>query len=115
VLSNALQIIFPAAGGLLLVWGWLRNRVLTRRERRFDRFIALVSGVERRALELEQSGARDHQALERLHRELSTIKDAALERIAVGEARADLLVASLFAHINDVRAYLGHLGRESHP
>jgi len=111
VLSNALQILLPAGGGLLLVWGWLRNRVLTRRERRFDRFIALVSGVERRAIELEQSGTRDHQALRRLHRELSTIKDAALERIATGEAGADLLVASLFAHISDVRTYLAHLER----
>ncbi len=111
ILSNALQIALPAGGGVLLVWGWLRNRVLTRRERRFDRFIALVSGVERRAIELEQGATPDHQALKRLHHELSTIKDAALERIAVGEAGADLLVASLFAHINDVRAYLGHLER----
>jgi TRAP-type uncharacterized transport system substrate-binding protein len=111
VLSNVLQIVLPAGGGMLLCWGWLRNRVLTRRERRFDRFIALVSGVERRAIELEQSSARDHEALKRLHRELSTIKDAALERIAVGEAGADLLVASLFSHINDVRAYLAHLER----
>ncbi len=111
VLSNALQIILPAGGGLLLVWGWLRNRVLTRRERRFDRFIALVSGVERRAIELEQSCARDDQALRRLHHELITIKDAALERIAIGEGGADLLVASLFAHISDVRAYLAHLER----
>jgi len=111
VFSNVLQIVLPAGGGILLVWGWLRNRILTRRERRFDRFIALVSGVERRAIELEKSTARDTHALQRLHRELSTIKDAALERIAVGEAGADVLVDSLFAHINDVRAYLGHLER----
>ena len=46
VLSNALQIFLPASGALLLVVGWLRNRVLIRRELRFDRFIALVSGIE---------------------------------------------------------------------
>ena len=48
VISNALQILLPAGGTLLLVAGWLRNRVLIRRELRFDRFIALVSGVEKR-------------------------------------------------------------------
>ncbi len=93
----------------MLLWGWLRNRVLTRRELRFDRFIALVSGVERRALELAQGGSRDRQAIGRLHQELCTIKDAALERIAVGEASENALVVSLFSHIGDVRAFLGHL------
>jgi TRAP-type uncharacterized transport system substrate-binding protein len=111
VLSNALQILLPAGGALLLLWGWLRNRVLTRRELRFDRFIALVSGVERRALELEEGATHDHQAIRKLHRELSTIKDAALARIAVGEASDNTLVMSLFAHIGDVRAFLADLER----
>jgi TRAP-type uncharacterized transport system substrate-binding protein len=109
VLSNGLQILVPAGGAVLLLLGWLRNRVLTRRELRFDRFIALVSGVERRALELGQAGSPDRQALGRLHRELCTIKDAALERIAVGEASENTLVISLFSHIGDVRAFLAHL------
>jgi TRAP-type uncharacterized transport system substrate-binding protein len=111
VLSNALQILLPAGGTVLLVWGWLRNRVLLRRELRFDRFIALVSGVERRALELEHSGAQDRHAIHHLHHELCTIKDAALERIALGEASDKVLVASLFSHIGDVRAFLAHLER----
>jgi hypothetical protein len=109
VLSNAFQLLVPAGGAVLLLWGWLRNRVLTRRELRFDRFIALVSGVERRALELAQGGSRDRQAIGRLHQELCTIKDAALERIAVGEASENALVVSLFSHIGDVRAFLAHL------
>ncbi len=111
VLSNALQILLPAGGALLLLWGWLRNRVLTRRELRFDRFIALVSGVERRALELEQGSTHDRLAIRKLHRELSTIKDAALERIAIGEASDNTLVMSLFAHIGDDRAFLADLER----
>ena len=111
MLSNALQILLPAGGALLLLWGWLRNRVLTRRELRFDRFIALVSGVERRALELEHGQSRDHAAVRKLHRELCTIKDAALERIAGGEAGDETLVMSLFAHIGDVRAFLADLER----
>jgi hypothetical protein len=111
VLSNSLQLLVPIGGGLILLWGWLRNRVLTRRERRFDRFIALVSGVENRALELERRGARDHRAIRQFHRDLCTIKDAALERIAVGEAGEGPLVMSLFAHISDVRAYLADLER----
>jgi TRAP-type uncharacterized transport system substrate-binding protein len=109
VLSNAFQLLVPAGGALLLLWGWLRNRVLTRRELRFDRYIALVSGVERRALELAQGGSRDRQSIGRLHKELCTIKDAALERIAVGEASENALVVSLFSHIGDVRAFLAHL------
>jgi TRAP-type uncharacterized transport system substrate-binding protein len=111
VLSNALQILVPAGGTLLLLWGWLRTRVLLRRELGFDRFIALISGVERRALELEQSGNQDAAAIRRLHRELCTIKDAALERIAIGEASDASLVSSLFSHIGDVRAFLAHLER----
>jgi TRAP-type uncharacterized transport system substrate-binding protein len=111
VLSNALQIVLPAGGAILLVWGWLRNRVLLRRELRFDRFIALVSGVERRALELVRRGAQDREAIGQLHHELCTIKDAALERIAIGEAGDDTLVTSLFSHIGDVRLYLAHLER----
>jgi TRAP-type uncharacterized transport system substrate-binding protein len=111
VLSNALQILLPAGGTVLLVWGWLRNRVLLRRELRFDRFIALVSGVERRARELEQSGAFDRHAIGQLHHELCTIKDAALERIAVGEAGDEALVRSLFSHMGDVRAFIAHLER----
>ena len=111
VLSNALQILLPAGGTVLLAWGWLRNRIRLRRELGFDRFIALVSGVERRALALEQSGAHDRQAIRRLHNELCTIKDAALERIAVGEASASTLVMSLFSHISDVRDFLAHLER----
>jgi hypothetical protein len=94
---------------LLLAWGWLRNRVLLRRELGFDRFIALVSGVERRALDLEQQGTHDFPAIRRLHQELCTIKDAALERIAIGEAGDTALVTSLFSHIADVRTFLGHL------
>jgi TRAP-type uncharacterized transport system substrate-binding protein len=111
VLSNALQIVLPAGGTVLLLWGWLRNRMQLRRELGFDRFIALISGVERRALELEQSGNHDPLAIRRLHRELCTIKDAALERIAIGEARDASLVSSLFSHIGDVRAFLAHLER----
>jgi TRAP-type uncharacterized transport system substrate-binding protein len=111
VISNALQILLPAGGTFLLVAGWLRNRVLIRRELRFDRFIALVSGVEKRALELEHHGSQNGQAIHQLHHELCTIKDAALERIAVGEASDDALVTSLFAHIADVREFLAHLER----
>jgi hypothetical protein len=111
VVSNALQVLLPAGGAILLLWGWLRNRVLIRRELRFDRFIALISGVEKRALELEHQGARDRQAIHLLHHELCTIKDAALERIAVGDASDDAIVMSLFAHIADVRAFLAHLER----
>ena len=111
VLSNALQILLPAGGTVLLFWGWLRNRMRLRRELGFDRFIALISGVERRALELEQSGKEDRPAIRRLHRELCTIKDAALERIAIGEASDASLVSSLFSHIGDVRAFLAHLER----
>jgi TRAP-type uncharacterized transport system substrate-binding protein len=111
LLSNALQIMLPAGGTVLLIWGWLRNRVRIRRELGFDRFIALVSGVERRALELEQSGTQDRQAIRRLHHELCTIKDAALERIAIGEASENALVTSLFSHIGDVRDFLAHLER----
>jgi hypothetical protein len=111
LLSNALQIMLPAGGTVLLIWGWLCNRVRIRRELGFDRFIALVSGVERRALELEQSGTQDRQAIRRLHHELCTIKDAALERIAIGEASENALVTSLFSHIGDVRDFLAHLER----
>jgi TRAP-type uncharacterized transport system substrate-binding protein len=111
VLSDSLQILLPAGGTVLLVWGWLRNRVRIRRELGFDRFIALVSGVERRALELEQGGTQDRQAIRRLHHELCTIKDAALERIAVGEASENAVVMSLFSHISDVRDFLAHLER----
>ena len=56
VLSNALQILLPAGEAVLRSGDGCANRVLTRRELRFDRFIALVSGVERRTLELEHSG-----------------------------------------------------------
>ena len=111
VLSNALQILLPAGGTVLLCWGWLRNRMRLRRELGFDRFIALVSGVERRALELEQIGNEDRPAIRRLHHELCTIKDAALERIALGESSDASLVSSLFSHIGDVRAFLAHLER----
>jgi TRAP-type uncharacterized transport system substrate-binding protein len=111
VLSNALQILLPAGGTVLLAWGWLRNRVRLRRELGFDRFIALVSGVERRALDLEKSGVQDRRAIRRLHHELCTIKDAALERITVGEASDNALVLSLFSHIGDVRDFLAHLER----
>ncbi len=114
VLSNGLQILLPAGGGCLLLWGWLRHRLLTRRELRFDRFIALVSGVERRALELEQRGKPNLHAVRRLHRELCTIKDAALDRITIGEGGDPELVMSLFAHISDVRAYLADLVRTWH-
>jgi TRAP-type uncharacterized transport system substrate-binding protein len=110
-LSNSLQIFLPLAGGIILLWGWLRNRVLVRRERRFDRFIYLVSGVEKRGLALEASGTYDHHAVRKLHKELCTIKDAALESIARGESSEATLVSSLFAHIHDVRIYLAEVDR----
>jgi TRAP-type uncharacterized transport system substrate-binding protein len=113
VLSNTLQLLIPVGGGMLLLWGWLRARVLTDRERRIDRFIALVSGVEQRALQSGVEAPADLGAVRALHRELSTIKDAALERIAAGEAGNEMLVTSLFAHIGDVRAYLSDLERDS--
>ena len=115
LLSNALQILLPAGGTILLLWGWLRNRVLIRRELRFDRFIALVSGVERRALELSEREIQDHHAIRQLHRELCTIKDAALERVTAGEGSDSALVTSLFAHISDVRELLAHLERTWQP
>lgn len=113
ILSNTLQLILPVGGGMLLLWGWLRTRVLADRERRIDRFIALVSGVEQRAIQLGAEGPADHGAVRELHRELSTIKDAALERIAAGEAGNALLVSSLFAHIHDVRGSLSGLERDA--
>lgn len=113
ILSNAFQLILPIGGGAILFWGWLRTRVLTDRERRIDRFIALVSGVERRALHLAEGGPPDHALIQELHRELSTIKDAALERIARGEAGHPLLVSSLFSHMADVRAFLSSLERKA--
>ncbi len=94
VLSNTLQLLLPFGGGLLLACGWIRNRILINRERRIDRFIALVSGVEQRALRLGQEGG-DRRKVAELHRELSTIKDAALERIAGGEAGNPLLVVDI--------------------
>lgn len=113
ILSDTLQLIIPIGGGILLVWGWLRSRILTNRERRIDRFIALVSGVEQRALQLGTDGPPDLRAVRELHRELSTIKDAALERIAAGEAGNELLTSTLFAHVTDVRAYLANLERNA--
>jgi hypothetical protein len=111
ILSNTLQLLIPIGGGILLVWGWLRSRMLTDRERRIDRFIALVSGVEQRAMRVGADAPADLCAVSELPRELSTIKDAALQRIAAGEAGNELLVSSLFAHIGDVRAYLSDLER----
>lgn len=115
ILSNSLQLMLPLGGGVLLLWGWLRTRVLTDRERRIDRFIALISGVEQRALQLGQERPIDHRSIQSLHQELSTIKDAALEKIAKGEAGSPLLVSTLFSHLSDVRAYLTELERsETH-
>ena len=111
ILSNSLQIILPLSGGFLFLFGWIRNRILLRRERRFDRFIFLVTGVQKKALVLESDGTFDHKAVQELHRQLYAIKDAALEAITRGESAADTLVSGLFAHIQDVRVYLTELDR----
>ncbi len=115
ILWNAFRLIIPIGGGVILFWNWLRTRVLTDRERWIDRFIALVSGVERRALHLAEGGRADHVSIQERHRELSTIKDATLEGIARGETGNPLIVSSQFAHMADVPAFLAGLQYEADP
>jgi TRAP-type uncharacterized transport system substrate-binding protein len=112
-LSNTLQIVIPLGGGLLFVRGWLKNRRSAGRERSFDQFLALVSSVERQGSALERDGALDGDALHRLNRELSGIKDSAFHYVAGQETSAGAFAVVLLAHIADVRAALAELHRRA--
>jgi hypothetical protein len=115
-LSNALQILIPFGGGLIFLRGWLKNRKLVRRERSFDQFLALVSAVDRHASDLQRGGSLDDTRLHELQRELSGIKETALQYVEGHETSAEAFAAILLAHIADVRASLAELhGRSRSP
>ena len=109
VLSNTLQIVLPFCGGVLFLRGWLRKRTAAGRERRFDQLLARVSEVEHHGVALSRAGAIDREAIDRLERELSDIKDQALAHIAGTEADTASLAAILMADIRDVRTLFANL------
>ncbi len=111
--SNALQILIPFGGGLLFLWGWLKNRKSAGRERSFDQFLALVSTVERHAAAVARGGSLDDETLHRLHRELSGIKESALVYVQGHETSAQAFAGILLAHIADARASLSELYRRA--
>jgi hypothetical protein len=71
----------------------------------------LLSRRDERHARSHGSGTQDRQTSQHLHREFCTIKDAAFQCVAVGDASDYVLVMSLFSHIGDVHAFFARLER----
>jgi TRAP-type uncharacterized transport system substrate-binding protein len=110
-LVNLVSIAGPLGGGVLFLWQWMRQRGRLRSEASFEAYIAKVSALEQRALELEQMPAAslDHAELGRLWRALGELKVEALGKFARGEMTGETVLTSFLTHVNDARAHLTHL------
>ena len=104
-LESLRSLLFSLAIGLFLLWRWNRQR----RFEGFDRYIAEVTELEKRALALETEATLNLRELILLRNRLSAVKTEALEKFAAGQLRGEELMTSFLAHVTDVRHYVATL------
>ncbi len=90
---------------LFLGWRWLR----TRQQRGFEQYLHQVTKLEREVLHLELAADLDLPRLLKIQRELSELKNRALEGYGAGRIASADLLNSFLNHVTDVRTYLNAL------
>lgn len=90
---------------LFLAWRWLR----TRQQAGFEKYLHDVTALEREVLDLELAADLDLPRLLAIQRELSSLKNRALDGYGRGQIATAELLNSFLAHVNDVRVYLNAL------
>lgn len=90
---------------LILAWRWLRARQL----QGFEKYLHDVTDLEKEVLELELAADLNLPRLLRIQRELSSLKNRALDGYGQGQIATAELLNSFLAHVNDVRVYLNAL------
>lgn len=99
------SFLMSVALGLFFLWRWTRRRRLAG----FETYLAKVTGLEKRALELERQPLLDIRELIELQSRLSDLKTEALERFGRGELKGEELMTGFLTHVSDVRSYLTRL------
>ncbi len=102
-LEKTMTIVGTIAGGILVLWQWLRSRRAVERDRRFQVYLVKVSEIDRRALDYEIANTLEVASLVSLQRELGVLKNEAIEKFAEGEIGGESLLNGFLAHVNDSR------------
>lgn len=108
-MEKGASLLGALLGGLFFLWQWYRQRARRRGELGFESYMAKVSSVESRALQLEIGAMLDLRELLGLQVELSRLKAEALRRLADGELAGEQLISGFVTHVNDARDYLTRL------
>jgi TRAP-type uncharacterized transport system substrate-binding protein len=104
-LESLRSFFVSCAVAAFLLWRWRARR----RSLGFEAYIAEVTGIEKRALELELAPTLDLRELLRLRLRLTELKNEALDRFTDGGLQGEELMASFLTHVTDVRHYLDRL------
>jgi TRAP-type uncharacterized transport system substrate-binding protein len=109
---NGVAIFAAAASGLFVLWQWLKMYGQFSRHKGFHKYIAEVTRIESRALELERARPPAVAELRALQEELAQLKTKALGEFARGELVGKEVLAGFLVQVHDVRDHLTRLIRQ---
>jgi hypothetical protein len=107
--EKGVSICGALLGAMFFLGHWIRRRYRYRRDRGFEAYILRVNDVDRRTMDLELAAALDLGALLGLQKELSLLKNEALEKFADGDLDGEELMSGFLTHVSDTRDYLTRL------
>jgi TRAP-type uncharacterized transport system substrate-binding protein len=112
---NAAAIFAAAASGLFVLWQWVKLYGQHARDKGFHKYIAVVTRIEERALEVERDRPPPVEELRALYSELCHLKTQALSEFAREEMAGKELLAGFLVQVNDVRDHLSRLMLQGRP
>ncbi|CAN5171840.1 hypothetical protein BH09SUM1_BH09SUM1_32000 [soil metagenome] len=104
-MENLRSLIVSSAIALFILWRWYSRR----NSIGFEKYLAEVTSIEKRVMDLEKEARLNLEELLKLRTQLSGLKSEALEKFAAGKLKGEELMASFLTHVTDVRNYLGSL------
>jgi TRAP-type uncharacterized transport system substrate-binding protein len=102
-------IFAAAASGLFVLWQWSKLYGQRARNRGLNQYIAQVTRIEERVMQVERNGPPDATELLGLRDQLGRLKTQALDDFARDELAGKEFLAGFLVQVNDVRDHLMRL------
>ncbi len=109
LLEKEVSIVGVAAGGLFVLWQWVRRWYRRRRERGLESYLLKVMEIEDRTARQESAPSPSLPELLALQADLGALKGEALRKFAEGEIEGDELISGFLTYANDARESLTRL------
>src|SRR5262245_20332671 len=107
--QKGVAILAAGLSGLVVLWGWLRQRRQSEKAKEFRQLLNQVTKLDDEAMRLEETGAAELSALLVLRSQLAQLRSEALDRFTEGELDDNDLMASLLEHVNISRDHITRL------